>query len=178
MTTDIIILALLNQGPRYGYDIKKHVSQIMGRQTSMNNNLLYPALHRLKEMGAVRCEIQAQEGRPNKHVYSIAPVGAEILRDLVGQFDEPEAAKDDEFQVRLAFFDLLDDPEKLRILGLRRKILDQRLEHRRTLQGTYAGDYESPWLERLMAFEQNRLVEEIAWVQELERAVGSAGGAA
>ncbi len=150
----------------------------MRRQTSMNNNILYPALHRLEEMGAVRSEIQEQEGKPSRHVYSLAPAGAEILRDLVGQFDEVEAAKDDEFQVRLAFFDLLEDPEKTRILALRRKVLEQRLEHRRTIHGDYAQDYDSPWVRRLMAFEEKRLVEEIAWVQELAGAVASAGGAA
>jgi len=114
----------------------------------------------------------------SRHVYSLAPAGAEILRDLVGQFDEAEAAKDDEFQVRLAFFDLLEDTEKARILGLRRRALEQRIEHRRTIHGDYAQDYDSPWVRRLMDYEQKRLAQELAWIQELEGIVASTGGAA
>jgi outer membrane protein len=38
---------------KHGYEIKKNVSQILERETKLNNNLLYPALLCLEKAGAV-----------------------------------------------------------------------------------------------------------------------------
>ncbi len=50
---DMIILSYLLNQPRHGYGIKKQVGLIRGRQELVNNNQLYPALHRLERTGAI-----------------------------------------------------------------------------------------------------------------------------
>lgn len=171
MIVDIIILALLSKSRRHGYDIKKDVDRILFRQGRMNNNLLYPALHRLEGMGAIEKEIQPQKGKPNRHVYGITTVGNEILMDMVGQYDESDAVDDGEFLSRLAFFDLIEPTDQARILDLRERELKRRLEHRAGLTADYIDEYDSPWVVRLMTFEKERLEREIAWIEELKNHV-------
>src|SRR5215208_3338953 len=53
---DILILQNLIARPAHGYEIKKSVERIMGGAFAVNNNVLYPALRRFEEMGAVEAE--------------------------------------------------------------------------------------------------------------------------
>ena len=66
---DILILQNLIARPAHGYEIKKSVERIMGGAFAVNNNVLYPALRRFEEMGAVEREVVHQEGKPDRHVY-------------------------------------------------------------------------------------------------------------
>ena len=170
--TDIVILALLLLGPRHGYEIKKDIGRIMQARSRLNNNLLYPALHRLEKMGAVEGRIEEQEGKPARHVYWITAMGREVFQDLIGQFSETDAAKDEEFLARLAFFDMVDSPTRQRILAERKRQLARQLDNRKSLGAEYAPGFgalmDSVWVDRLLGFEQQRLADEIAWIEELE----------
>jgi DNA-binding PadR family transcriptional regulator len=72
---DILILQNLIARPAHGYEIKKSVERIMGGAFAVNNNVLYPALRRLEEMGAVEKEVARQEGKPGRHVYRATEQG-------------------------------------------------------------------------------------------------------
>ena len=64
MYFDILMLRVLAEGPRHGYEIKKSVERILGGR-SINNNVLYPALRRFEEQGAIeRVAGEAGPGRP------------------------------------------------------------------------------------------------------------------
>ena len=52
MYFDILMLRVLADGPQHGYEIKKSVERILGGR-SINNNVLYPALRRFEEQGAI-----------------------------------------------------------------------------------------------------------------------------
>ena len=106
--TEILILALLKAHPQHGYEIRKHTALIL-RQPKLNTNLLYPALHRLELSKAIEKKVLEQKGRPAKHVYSITPLGAERFAQLLRQFGEVDAEDEDEFLVRVAFFQFLDE---------------------------------------------------------------------
>jgi len=49
---DILMLRVLADEPQHGYEIKKRVERILGGR-SINNNVLYPALRRFGEQGAI-----------------------------------------------------------------------------------------------------------------------------
>ncbi len=53
MYSEIVILAMLHQGPRHGYEIKKDTERALGGMVPLNNKTLYLALKRFEEMGAV-----------------------------------------------------------------------------------------------------------------------------
>ena len=145
MVTDIVILALLSNKPKHGYEIKKDVGRILERETKLNNNLLYPALRRLEKTGAVVSEIMEQKDMPNKRVYNITQSGKELFKALLNSFSETDMVKEEEFLVRLAFFDDLDVPGRSRLLEMRLSELRKRLEHH--TDGAFEFKYLSPWIE-------------------------------
>lgn len=168
MITEIIILALLKKGPKHGYEIKKSIESIMQRRTRLNNNLLYPALHALESMGAIEGGVEEKDGKPIRRTYRITAAGELVFQEQVRKFDDADAAKDDEFQVRLAFFDLLDPRTRMLILDKRRLELERQLEHRKSIGADFGRTYDSPWVKQIFKFGESRLEDELRWIGELE----------
>ncbi len=79
MYSEIVILAMLHQGPRHGYEIKKDTERALGGMVPLNNKTLYLALKRFEEMGAVTRQVIPQEGKPNRHLYQLTERGIELL---------------------------------------------------------------------------------------------------
>ncbi|WP_426515066.1 PadR family transcriptional regulator [Diaminobutyricibacter sp. McL0618] len=124
---DIIILRHLRRQPAHGYELRKRVEETTG--VVLHNNSLYPALKRFEESGAVVRRSEEQEGRPPRNVYSITPVGLELLHDLLAALP-PEMAGDElEFLTRLGQFSLLEPYERLAILDARDQALEARNHH-------------------------------------------------
>ena len=64
----VIILQLLqNNGRMYGYEIARAVSEASKGKTKLTEAALYPALHRLEEIGFVETESENVEGRIRKY---------------------------------------------------------------------------------------------------------------
>lgn len=169
MVVDIVILALLKLGPKHGYNIKKHIEHILQRQTRMNTNLLYPALHRLEKSKAIEKKAEMQEGKPTKNIYRITSIGKDLLKESIEEFGEADASKEDEFLARLAFFSLIDERTQNQILSQRKTALKLKLKHRESMRTEYSGYIKSPWLQRIIDFRERQLIEEIKWIEELEK---------
>lgn len=71
-----MVLALLNQGPEYGYSIIK--------STGIKSGTLYPILMRLKDRGHISSSWQDSEelGRPPRQIYKITPKGRALLNEV------------------------------------------------------------------------------------------------
>ena len=52
MYFDILMLRVLADQERHGYEIKKQVERILGGR-SINNNVLYPALRKYQDQGVI-----------------------------------------------------------------------------------------------------------------------------
>src|SRR5690242_1125131 len=118
------MLRVLADGDRHGYEIKKQVERILGGR-SINNNVLYPALRKYEEQGAIeRIAAEADPGRPPRNVYRLTDAGYDLLQAMVRDADPVLLADDNEFQTRIAFFADLDADDRLRILGVRREVLE------------------------------------------------------
>jgi DNA-binding PadR family transcriptional regulator len=123
---DILILALLESGPRHGYEIKKRAESILINELELNNNLLYPALKRLEADGYIKPDgAKAGAGSPRKR-YRITANGRKRLKSLLTDYGDVEAVMENEFLVRMAFFDLLDGAERESIVGTRRDELESK----------------------------------------------------
>lgn len=85
------ILGVLLRQPRSGYDIVKQLENIRPVKTSQ----VYPTLARLEKDGLVVSIDVAQEGRPNKRVYSPTEAGKQELTQWIGQEPEPPVLRDD-----------------------------------------------------------------------------------
>src|SRR5437016_4720606 len=69
-------------------------------------------------------------------IFEVLGCRMEVLQELLREFPPQVAADENEFQVRVAFFGLIDPPARLEILAARRAVLEQRLAH---VQGLIAG---------------------------------------
>jgi DNA-binding PadR family transcriptional regulator len=168
---DILILAILTAHPQHGYEIKKSVQQVAGQSFTLNNGQLYPALRRFEEMGAIQCEVEHQEGKPDRHIYHLTSLGHEVLHDLLTEFP-PEAARlRHEFLVRVSMFDLLDPAERLEILEARRADLQRSLEHHQQILAMVGtkGVSMTRFAQRTMEFDEEQIQHELEWIEELTR---------
>lgn len=66
-----IVLSLIAEQPRHGYDVIKEIETRMGGAYAPSPGVIYPLLTMLEEMGLV--ELQASEG--SKKLYGITPEG-------------------------------------------------------------------------------------------------------
>jgi DNA-binding PadR family transcriptional regulator len=164
---DILILATLQSGPQHGYDIKKRVERFLGGSVPMNNKVLYPALKRFEEMGALQRTVQRQEGKPDRHVYQLTERGTEILQDLLHEFTPELAGNDAEFYTRLAFFHLLEPEARLEILSMRTDKVAGKLDYLRDMRTLASADQAMSFALRVLQFHERRASHEIDWLREL-----------
>src|SRR5210317_213857 len=74
-----IVLRLVSERPRYGYEIIKVVNERTNSAFEWKEGTLYPCLHRLEGSGMIRSEWgRTDSGRKRKY-YSITQKGAAML---------------------------------------------------------------------------------------------------
>jgi DNA-binding PadR family transcriptional regulator len=171
------MLRVLADSERHGYEIKKQVERILGGR-SINNNVLYPALRKYEGQGAIErvaAEAEAKTetgtGRPPRNVYRLTDTGHDLLQAMIRDADPALLADDNEFQTRVAFFADLGPDDRLRIIRVRREILEARLAHLAALRPDAQAE---PWGLRVMDFNTGQLQHELAWLDALTAA--AAGG--
>lgn len=170
MYFDILTLRVLRDRPGHGYEIKKQVERILGGR-SINNNVLYPALRRFEEQGAVeRAAAEADQGRPPRNVYRLTDTGHDLYQAMIRDADPALLADENEFQVRVSFFADLPPGDRLRIIGVRRAVVQARIDHLDSLRPDAQAE---PWGLRVMDFSRDAAQHELRWLDEL--AVAAAG---
>ena len=166
MYLDILVLAHLTRRPAHGYEIKKRVDQSLGTQR-LNNNVLYPALRRFEEAGAIEGELVPQQGVPPRRVFHLTETGHDLLRNLLEDLPDDLADSDPEFLTRLAFFHLVSPEARREILDRRQRALRARIVHLDDVARFAARDPDEPYVPRLIAFQLEQVERELAWVAEL-----------
>lgn len=74
---ELCILALLNEGDRYGYDVSEYLAQ----HVDISDGTVYPILRKLKNDGLVTTYLSEDSGGPPRKYYSISQAGRdEYLR--------------------------------------------------------------------------------------------------
>jgi len=165
------MLRVLADQERHGYEIKKQVERILGGR-SINNNVLYPALRKFEEQGAIeRVAAVADPGRPPRNVYRLTDTGHDLLQAMIRDADPALLADDNEFQTRVAFFADLGADDRLRILRVRRELVQARIAHMESLRPDAQAE---PWGLRVMDFGIGRYRAELDWLDTLE--VTAVGG--
>ncbi len=171
MYSEILILAMLRQGPRHGYEIKKDIDRALGGMVTLNNKTLYLALKHFEESGAVTRQIIPQEGKPNRHLYQLTERGIELLQAYLQDFPASQASNDAEFFTRVAFFDYLEVPEREVILTRRLAYLEGCLSYLQNMQHLAEAEDCAPTMgismshaQRVLAFHTRRIRDEYAWI--------------
>lgn len=79
----LVILRLLKEQPRHGYDIIKALEERMAGCYTPSAGTVYPTLQLLEDQGLVRAE-----ERDGKRVYSITPAGEALLEERRSELEE------------------------------------------------------------------------------------------
>lgn len=164
MYAEILILAMLQQRPQHGYELKKGIELVLGGKVSLNNTVLYPALKHFEEMGAVVRQVMQQDGKPNRHIYHLTERGTELLHASLCDFPPEQAADEAEFLTRVAFFDALELEERQEILQKRQAHLKTGLEYLHNLQRMADEACATASQQRVLAFHLQQMHNEYQWI--------------
>ena len=87
-TLELVLLALLRDGDRYGYEIVTELTERTNGRFEMKEGTLYPVLYRLEEAKLVEPYWQTQErGVPRKY-YRMTEAGRAALRSQRAEWRE------------------------------------------------------------------------------------------
>lgn len=115
---ELMILSNLMLKPCHGYELKTKLQVL-----NPNNNKIYPLLKKLAAADCVTLDMQQQDNNPPRKVYSITEKGKDRLIELLSNYNTKNAFSDDEFYIRVAFFQLLDNDTIKNILETRKHAL-------------------------------------------------------
>jgi DNA-binding PadR family transcriptional regulator len=165
---EMAILGLLKERAMHGYQLKKRLADTLGSFWQVSYGSLYPALKRLQREEAVEMVFPKEDVGRRKNVYRITAKGEALFAELLGRVGQ-EAAGDDGFTVRLAFFQYLKPETRIRLLERRRAYLEGRgstlKDSLRSLKETIDG-YTLSLMNHQLAATEN----DIRWLDDLIQA--------
>jgi DNA-binding PadR family transcriptional regulator len=163
---DLILLAMLLEGPQHGYALKKKVGLITG-QGEMHNNLVYPLLKRFVTEGWVsRRSADGQRGQ-TRELYALSVKGRQELVRSLSDFADKAAGSPEAFRIRVSLFSLLDAATRLTILARRDQWLANRQETlQRVVEGTAV---KRGWDGEVIAFMNTEIHAERRWIERLRK---------
>jgi PadR family transcriptional regulator, regulatory protein PadR len=77
-SVDLLLLAVVAEGPSYGYEITQSVLSRSGGRFALKEGSLYPALHRLEREKLLESYWTEHDGRRRKY-YRLTPGGRKAL---------------------------------------------------------------------------------------------------
>jgi DNA-binding PadR family transcriptional regulator len=95
-----LILWLMSQGPRHGYELIKEVKRLTGQK--LKPGVLYPLLYQLEGEGFLAGE-WIKKGRRELKFYRLTEKGKTLLAKVRGLFSNP---------IRRVIADLISEPER------------------------------------------------------------------
>ena len=131
---DLLLLALMLAGPKYGYQLKREGGWMIG-QDALHNNIVYPMLRRFLDEGWVSKKAVPGERGQTRQQYALTAEGRRILMDRLGHFSEADASMEDAFRLRVGLFPFLRAEVRESILTAREQRLEMRDERLEILQG-------------------------------------------
>ncbi len=79
-SAELLVLSLLEDQPRHGYDISKLIQIRSGGALRFHVTSLYPLLHRLEKQGSIEGRWVEKAEQRRRRYYSLTPQGRKVLR--------------------------------------------------------------------------------------------------
>src|SRR3979490_2264665 len=79
-SAELLVLSLLEDQPRHGYDISKLIQIRSGGALKFHVTSLYPLLRRLEEQGCIQGRWVEKPGQRRRRYYQLTPHGLKVLR--------------------------------------------------------------------------------------------------
>ena len=122
---ELVILGLLKEGPKHGYQIKKLIHQITESFATIETRSIYYPLKVMERQGLVSKEARRQRRRPEKIIYRITQKGEAKFQKLIEKsllaLERPFLNVD----MSLYFLPFVDKELVLRKLKVRQRGLDR-----------------------------------------------------
>jgi PadR family transcriptional regulator, regulatory protein PadR len=84
---DLLLMATIAGGPQHGYAIIQTLNERSGGRFAMLEGTVYPALHRLEELGLVASRSSEVGGR-KRRVYELTALGTQALVERREAWDQ------------------------------------------------------------------------------------------
>src|ERR1043166_1992503 len=78
-SAELLILSLVEDQPRHGYDLSKLIETRSGGVLSFRVASLYPLLYRLEKRGWIQGRWVEKPGQRRRRYYRLTPAGAQVL---------------------------------------------------------------------------------------------------
>ncbi|MGH9663884.1 MAG: PadR family transcriptional regulator [Bryobacteraceae bacterium] len=91
-SAELLVLSLLEDQPRHGYDISKLIQIRSGGALRFHVTSLYPLLYRLEKRGWVEGRWVEKAEQRRRRFYSLTPEGRKVLRSQRKSWQEFVAA--------------------------------------------------------------------------------------
>lgn len=170
MALEHALLVALREQPASGLELAQRFSRSIGFFWSATHQQIYRVLGRMETDGWVRVETVAQQGRPDKKVYDVTPIGQTALEDWLAE-PGPDTPLRSDLAVKLRGASFGDRAAVLDVVRARLVDHHTRLGHYRQL---LKRDYPAPdalaglELDQYLVLRGGILMEEtwIAWLTE------------
>ena len=161
---DLLILSMMLDSPKYGYQLKREAGLIMGQ--ALHNNLVYPTLRRFLEEGWVSKKAVPGKRGQTRQQYALSAEGRRHLFERLSAFGESDAVSEDAFHLRVGLFPVLKPEVRESILGRREKWLQDRDQKLAALQdnmdlGKFGGE--------IVRHRRKQIEMELEWNRHLRR---------
>ena len=158
---DIVVLSLLAEQPRHGYDLDRVIEQRGYRQwTSLAFSSVYYLLKRLSERGLLEPD-EGSQGR--RTVFRVTEAGRRELRPAAGERVLAPAPPSAGVLPALTAYSRLDDPELVTLLVRRAEALLGRLDELRALRAQVDEEHALA----IFDYEILRQEADLAWTRSL-----------
>ena len=164
---DIVLLSLLAEQPRHGYDLDRVIEQRGYRQwTSLAFSSVYYLLKRLSERGLLEPD-EGSQGR--RTVFRVTEAGRRELRQAAGERVLAPAPPSAGVLPALNAYSRLDDPALMALLVRRAEALLGRLDELRALRAQVDEEHALA----IFDYEILRQEADLAWTRTLLKKVDS-----
>ena len=91
-SAELLVLSLLEDQPRHGYDVSKLIERRSGGALRFHVTSLYPLLYRLEERGLIVGQWVEKPGQRRRRYYKLTGEGRKVLRSQRESWKEFVAA--------------------------------------------------------------------------------------
>lgn len=124
-----IILGLLAQENRTGYDLTQAFADEIGEFWQAGHSQIYPLLARMQAQGLIDYERTVAGTKLEKKLYHITAAGRTALSTWIASPTPELAASKDEFVLKLYFIDSASDPDLPGMLSEQLAVHEQKIRH-------------------------------------------------
>ena len=166
---DLLLLAMMLDGPKYGYQLKRDAGWITG-QDSLHSNLVYPLLGKfLEQKWATKKAVPGERGQTRQQ-YSLTAEGKHHLFERLNAFSEADASSEVAFHLRVGIFPALNPETREAILTWRDAYLQKRDQKLQALEanmriGKFGGE--------VVGYMRKQIETERDWIRHLRKATKS-----